>query len=76
LVREARGLGLFLGLELRIKSAPVVRRLQDAGILVLQAGPTVIRMLPPLVIEEADLEQVLTAVEAAVVEAGAGASAS
>ena len=74
-VREARGLGLFLGLELRIKSAPVVRRLQDEGILVLQAGPTVIRMLPPLVIEEADLEHVLTAVEAAVAGDGTAASA-
>ncbi len=65
-VREARGLGLFLGLDLRIKSAPVVRRLQEDGILVLQAGPTVIRILPPLVIEEEDLEAVLDGVARAV----------
>ena len=58
-VREARGLGLFLGVELKTRAAPFVRRLQQRGILVLQAGPTVIRILPPLVIEENDLDLVL-----------------
>ncbi|MCZ6600704.1 MAG: aspartate aminotransferase family protein [Acidobacteria bacterium] len=60
-IREVRGLGLFLGVELKEKASPFVRRLQENGVLVLQAGPTVIRLLPPLVIPEGDLQQVLDA---------------
>ncbi|MCC7208595.1 MAG: aspartate aminotransferase family protein [Anaerolineae bacterium] len=53
--REARGRGLMIGIELRGKVAPVLRHLQRRGVLALPAGATVLRLLPPLVIEEADL---------------------
>ncbi len=69
-VREARGLGLFLAVELKTRSAPFVRKLQEDGVLVLQAGPTVIRILPPLVIEESDLDTVVDAI-GSVLAAGA-----
>jgi len=67
-LREVRGLGLFLGVELTNKAAPVVKRLQERGVLVLMAGPTVVRLLPPLVIEEGDLDFVLDEVAAALEE--------
>ena len=48
-VREVRGLGLLVGVELKTKVAPVVRALGEASILALPAGATVLRFLPPLV---------------------------
>ena len=54
-----------LGLELKEKAAPYIARLEkEHRVLALQAGPTVIRFLPPLVIEKEDLERVVEAVRA------------
>ena len=64
LVREVRGLGLMVGVELKVSVSPVLQRLQDRGILALPAGMTTLRLLPPLVIAEADLHRVLAAVDA------------
>ena len=61
-VREVRGLGLMVGIELKEKVQPYLLALQERGVLALPAGPTVLRLLPPLVIEQADLEQVAAAV--------------
>lgn len=61
--REVRGRGLMIGIELRGKVAPVLRALQARGVLALPAGATVLRLLPPLVIDEADL---WTAIEAVI----------
>ena len=58
-IREIRGLGLIVGVELKEKSGPYIQQMMEKGILVLGAGPTVIRFLPPLVIEEKDLERVV-----------------
>lgn len=55
-IREVRGLGLMVGIELKETSGPHIQRLMEEGILTLAAGPTVIRYLPPLVIEESDLQ--------------------
>lgn len=64
-IREVRGLGLMVGLELKEKVAPYIERLEkEHRVLTLQAGPTVIRFLPPLVIQKADLERVVEAVQA------------
>jgi len=64
-IREVRGLGLMVGLELKEKSAPYIQKLEkEHRILTLQAGPTVIRFLPPLVIDREDLERVVEAVRA------------
>ena len=58
-IREIRGLGLIVGVEIKEKSGPYIQQMMEKGILVLGAGPTVIRFLPPLVIEEKDLERVV-----------------
>jgi LysW-gamma-L-lysine/LysW-L-ornithine aminotransferase len=62
-IREVRGMGLMVGIELKEKSGPYIHQLMEKGVLVLAAGPTVIRYLPPLVIsgEELDRVAVLTA---------------
>ncbi len=48
-VVAVRGLGLLIGVEIEGRSAPVVRALQERGLLALPAGPQVVRFLPPLV---------------------------
>ena len=50
LIREVRGLGLMVGIELKQKVQPYIKELQARHILALNAGLTVIRLLPPLVI--------------------------
>lgn len=48
LIREVRGRGLLNGVELSVKSIPIVKELQDMGVLALPAGPFVVRFLSPL----------------------------
>ena len=55
-VREIRGRGLMIGLELKQKVVPYLRNLMERGVLALPAGPNVLRLLPPLVIEPAQLD--------------------
>lgn len=59
LIREIRGRGLMIGMELKQKAKPVIDRLSDRGVLVLPAGPRVIRLLPPLIIPTNQLDQVV-----------------
>jgi len=49
-IREVRGKGLMIGIELKEKVASYIRELQEKKIIALNAGMTVIRLLPPLVI--------------------------
>jgi acetylornithine/LysW-gamma-L-lysine aminotransferase len=60
-VREVRGLGLMVGIELRTRVQSYLEALITEGVLALPAGPTVLRLLPPLVIDDADLELVIDA---------------
>ena len=58
-IREVRGLGLMVGIELRERSGAYLAALAEQGVLALPAGATVMRFLPPLVISEADIETVI-----------------
>jgi acetylornithine/LysW-gamma-L-lysine aminotransferase len=62
-IREVRGLGLMIGIELRGKVTPVLQQLMKRGVWALPAGLNVLRLLPPLVIEQADLEHVVETIE-------------
>ena len=61
-VREVRHKGLMIGIEIRKKVTPVLKELQNMGILALPAGTTVLRLLPPLVITRQQLDTVLDSV--------------
>jgi len=63
LVREVRGLGLMVGVELKRRVRPYLAALMERGVLALSAGAVVMRFLPPLVISQAELETVVLAVE-------------
>ena len=58
-----RGRGLLWGLELSEPAAPFVTAARERGVLVLTAGPEVIRIIPPLVMTEPELERGVTILE-------------
>lgn len=62
LIREVRGLGLMVGIELKQKVTPFLQALMARGVLALPAGLTVMRFLPPLVISQEDLARVVEGV--------------
>jgi len=62
LIREVRGLGLMLAVELKEPSFPILAALAERGVLALPAGKMVLRFLPPLVISEEQVDAVIDAV--------------
>jgi acetylornithine/LysW-gamma-L-lysine aminotransferase len=58
-VREVRGLGLMVGLELRGRVTPYLQALQARGVLALVAGKNVLRLLPPLIISQDELRRIV-----------------
>ncbi len=62
-IRAVRGKGFMIGMELKQKATPVLRGLQEHGVLALPAGNLVIRFLPPMIWEQAQVDELLTAVE-------------
>ena len=59
-VRDLRQMGLMIGIELKEKATPYLMALMDEGVLALSAGPTVIRLLPPLTITRDELDVVVS----------------
>ncbi|TLZ53123.1 MAG: aspartate aminotransferase family protein [Methanobacteriota archaeon] len=51
-VREVRGLGLMIGIELKEKVTPYLQKLASQGVLAIGGGSSVLRLLPPLVIPD------------------------
>lgn len=62
-VREPRGRGLMWGLELNEVAAPLVAAARERHLLVLTAGATVIRIVPPLTVSREDLDRGATILE-------------
>jgi len=62
-VRAVRGRGLMWGVELAEAAAPFVAAARERGLLVATAGPTVLRMLPPLVITPEELARGIAVLE-------------
>ncbi len=59
---EVRGKGLMVGVELDIDAAPVIAAAYDRGILLVNAGPNVLRLVPPLIISEEQIGFVVGAI--------------
>lgn len=64
-IREVRGKGLLIGIELTRAAAPVVVACLEAGLLILTAGDTVLRLAPPLIVDEATCDRALAILDAA-----------
>jgi acetylornithine/LysW-gamma-L-lysine aminotransferase len=60
IVRDLRGLGLMLAIDLRLKHKAFVLKAVDKGLLLLTSGSTTIRMLPPLNISREQVDQIIS----------------
>ncbi len=65
LVKTVRGRGLMMGIAVTCKPADVLAKCLDSGLLVLTAGEDTVRLLPPLVIGEAEIDEGLAILKAA-----------
>ncbi|OIJ10170.1 aspartate aminotransferase family protein [Anaerobacillus arseniciselenatis] len=63
-VKQIRGKGLMVGIECHQDVSLVISSLRDKGLLVLNAGPNVIRLLPPLTVTYDELDQAMTMITA------------
>ncbi|MGN0963500.1 MAG: aspartate aminotransferase family protein [Clostridia bacterium] len=55
-IKDVRGLGLMLGMEVTCGASAVVNACFDDGVVLLSAGPDVVRFLPPFIITEKDVD--------------------
>ena len=67
-IKERRGLGLMIGLEFDRPVKDIVQKCLDHGLIVVTAGANVVRMLPPFIIEEKDVDAMITILEKAIQE--------
>jgi acetylornithine/LysW-gamma-L-lysine aminotransferase len=68
IVKEVRGLGLMLGMELRFDVYNVIQRCAQNGVLILDAGRNVLRFLPPIVITQPQIDKAIAVLDAALEE--------
>jgi len=59
IIKDVRGRGLFIGVELKVKARPYCERLMEEGLLCKETHETVIRFAPPLVITKVELDWAL-----------------
>lgn len=67
-IKERRGLGLMVGLEFDRPVKDIVKTCLDNGLIVVTAGVNVVRMLPPFIIEEKDVDQMIEILDNAIQE--------
>jgi acetylornithine/N-succinyldiaminopimelate aminotransferase len=70
LIRDVRGAGLMVGIDLTFDATPVVAAAFERGLLINRTSSTVVRLLPPYTVTEADVEAALPLLEDAIVAAG------
>ncbi len=70
LIREIRGKGLMLGIDMTRDAAPVVDAMRDSGILINGTNTTVLRFLPPLIIRPEHVTQCIEALDAVFMDIG------
>ena len=59
LFAELRGSGLLLGIRCVVPAGEIVTKLRENGLLTLTAGENVLRILPPLVVGESEIDEAL-----------------
>ncbi|EQB68112.1 MAG: acetylornithine aminotransferase [Thermoplasmatales archaeon Gpl] len=65
LVSHARGIGMMLALELRIRFLPVLMNLLDRGVITLYSGINIIRMLPPYILTREQVDEAIVKIKGA-----------
>jgi acetylornithine/N-succinyldiaminopimelate aminotransferase len=73
-VADARGMGLMIGLKCVISNRAMVEKLLEIGLLTVPAGDNVVRLLPPLIIGEREVDEACLLLERACAELAAKAA--
>jgi len=63
IIEEIRGKGLMIGLKLGVSNAEMQARLREQGLLTVTAGDNVLRILPPLIIGDAEIAEAMAILE-------------
>jgi acetylornithine/N-succinyldiaminopimelate aminotransferase len=75
IIEEVRGQGLMLGLKCKVPNQKLLEALRAEKMLTVQAGDNVVRLLPPLIVGEAEIDLAGTKLDAACVALKSGALA-
>jgi len=65
LIEEVRGAGMMIGMKCVVPAADMVTACRDAGLLTVPAGDNVVRLLPPLIIDESHVAEAVEMIETA-----------
>ena len=76
IAEEVRGSGLLRGIKLAGDSREMVSTLRDNGLLTVAAGDNVIRMLPPLIVEQAQIDEAMAIIDRSFADAASAEAAS
>ena len=68
MIREVRGKGLMIGVEIKFEVRDILMGLIKRGVLMLYSGRNILRILPPLVITEEDVTKVLHTLDSVLTE--------
>ena len=68
MIREIRGMGLMIGIEMKFEVKDILMGLIKKGVLMLYSGRNILRILAPLVITEEDITKVLHALDSVLSE--------
>ena len=62
-IKEVRGKGLMLGVEVNYSAKEILKKCMDKGLLIGTAGEKVLRFMPPLIIKKKDIDEGMTILE-------------
>lgn len=66
MIREVRGKGMMVGIDLKTRVMPVLKEVQANGVIAMPAGKTVLRLLPPAVITIEQIDEVVRVIGEAI----------
>ncbi|KAI7596769.1 Acetylornithine aminotransferase, partial [Hortaea werneckii] len=67
IIKEVRGRGLILGMQLSADPTPVITAARERGLLIITCGTNTLRFVPPLIISEDEIDQGMKILEDAMV---------
>ncbi len=70
-IKEVRGKGLIIGMEMTVEAAPIVNACLDKGLLIISAGERILRFIPALVVTRAEVDEMLAILEGVLDEVAA-----
>lgn len=68
-IKEVRGLGLMVGVDLGQPVGDLVKAAREAGLLILSAGETVLRIMPPLTVQDEEIDLAVSLIDSVLAKA-------